>query len=1166
MTSQTQSRNLRSLARRLCWAVVAGVAAAGVASAQGVPGARRSEADIWGDAGDVRVPANRAAVVEELRLLGEARKAEAVERARRLGLPVRVDLPNGAALELMAWDGDHPLYYTTYNANAAISTGSNLIRVPPYAADGSGWTVGIWDGGAVRSTHREFGGRAFLMDSATTTNNHATHVAGTIGATGVTATAIGMAQAVRIDSYEWNDDFSEMSSRGASYGGEPGKIYVSNHSYGYVSGWVYTTSPTYTWYGSGTTAAGYEDDFGKYHSVTRDLDTRAYNLPYYSIFWAAGNDRGDNPSTGTQVALSAGGTIISYDPALHPPGDGVYRGGYDSISYSGIAKNVITVGAVNDAVTSGARDVAKATMTTFSVWGPTDDGRIKPDIVANGTSLYSTSSGGDSSYTTLSGTSMASPNAAGTAQQLLGYYTARLPGQYLRASALKGLLIHTADDLGTAGPDYKFGWGLINAKAAADLIAVVATNPAVPRMVENQLSTSVTTRTHTFTWDGVSPIRATLCWTDPAGASTTAHDSRVARLINNLNLRIVGPTGTQHFPYVMPFVGTWTVESMSAAATTGTNNTDNVEQVYIASPPAAGVYQAVVSGSLSTSPQNYSLLLSGSAPSAPTPQSVSPDSAETGSVALTITGESFTTGATVAFVRADQSDVPVAVSLVMPTTIDGTIDVTSMAKGLWDLRVTNPDGKSGMLQGAFTVVGTLWSQPFDVNSTGWSTSVTLGSGGSGWMLTEAQSHTAAKSYTITPPSAKKTDNLISETIALSPSAQRLRFHFWHKHNTETYDGCLLELSPDGGTTWHAIGASGSGTSFVEGGYASVVQGRAGKPNNQSEFVGMPAWSGNNGSSFTQVVIALDSAIYAGATVKARWRLGTDSTNASGTWYWYVDSVRITGYDTSNLAPILVTPAAADPATVTGALTALSVLADDDGGEAALTYTWTVNDSPDNPVGFSANGNNAAKQATATFNETGDYAFVVTVRDAEGLTVTSAVAVAVQATPTSIMVSPASAEVETGQTQQFAAAAYDQFAQPLDPQSAFAWSVGGGGTIDSAGLFTAGGTAGGPYTVTAAALGLEGTAQVAVLEPPPVYWTLGVAASPAEGGSVTGAGVYEDGTYAAITASPSTHWSFTGWTGSGIADPNAPSTTVLVDADKTVTATFAKWPPTVILVR
>jgi len=336
------------------------------------------------------------------------------------------------------------------------------------------------------------------------------------------------------------------------------------------------------------TASAYEPFFGQYNAVARDIDSQLHLLPYYSSVWAAGNDRDDNPALNSQVALSPGGTVVDYDPALHPPGDGGYRSGYDNIGFNGIAKNVITIGAVNDAVTGGQRDTAKAAMLNFSSWGPADDGRIKPDLVANGYVLYSPQSAGITSYTYSSGTSMAAPNATGTAQLLLSLYEKLMPGQYLRASTLKGLLIHTADDLGTPGPDYQSGWGLINGKEAAELIFDVATNAAVLRLVEQQLTSSVTIRTHVFAWDGVSPIRATLCWTDPAGPILTTHDSRTATLVNNLNLRIENPNGISYLPFVMPFVGTWTPASLSLPATTGTNNTDTVEQVRVASPTVQG--------------------------------------------------------------------------------------------------------------------------------------------------------------------------------------------------------------------------------------------------------------------------------------------------------------------------------------------------------------------------------------------------------------------------------------------------------------------------------------------------------------------------------------------------------------------------------------------------
>lgn len=86
--------------------------------------------------------------------------------------------------------------------------------------------------------------------------------------------------------------------------------------------------------------------------------------------------------------------------------------------------------------------------------------------------------------------------------------------------------------------------------------------------------------------------------------------------------------------------------------------------------------------------------------------------------------------------------------------------------------------------------------------------------------------------------------------------------------------------------------------------------------------------------------------------------------------------------------------------------------------------------------------------------------------------------------TSITVTPASVSVQTGGTQQFTAMALDQFGQPLSPQPTITWAVSNGGTIVSGnGLFTAGGTAGGPFTVTATSGVVSGTASVAVTAAP-----------------------------------------------------------------------------------
>src|SRR5262249_7308718 len=135
---------------------------------------------------------------------------------------------------------------------------------------------------------------------------------------------------------------------------------------------------------------------------------------------------------------------------------------------------------------------------------------------------------------------------------------------------------------------------------------------------------------------------------------------------------------------------------------------------------------------------------------------------------------------------------------------------------------------------------------------------------------------------------------------------------------------------------------------------------------------------------------------------------------------------------------------------------LSVLGADDGGEANLTYTWATTGTPPAAVSFSGNGTNAAKNTTATFTKAGSYTFQVTIKDADGLTTTSSVTVSVNQTLTSIAVSPATATVADGATQQFAASGSDQFGNVLSTQPAFSWSLAssGVGSVTSSGLYTA----------------------------------------------------------------------------------------------------------------
>jgi hypothetical protein len=139
-----------------------------------------------------------------------------------------------------------------------------------------------------------------------------------------------------------------------------------------------------------------------------------------------------------------------------------------------------------------------------------------------------------------------------------------------------------------------------------------------------------------------------------------------------------------------------------------------------------------------------------------------------------------------------------------------------------------------------------------------------------------------------------------------------------------------------------------------------------------------------------------------------------------------------------------------------------------------TFTWSV-----------SGGGSINSSGLFTAGSTAGGPFTVT---ASSGSVNGTASVTVTAPPvlTTITVSPSSASVPTGGTKQFTATGFDQFGTPTSPQPTFTWSVSGGGTISASGLFTAGGTAGGPFTVTAASGSVSGTASVNVTSVPPDF--------------------------------------------------------------------------------
>jgi hypothetical protein len=242
-------------------------------------------------------------------------------------------------------------------------------------------------------------------------------------------------------------------------------------------------------------------------------------------------------------------------------------------------------------------------MSNFSSWGPTDDGRIKPDICGKGVNVRSSTSNSDNSYSSYNGTSMSSPNVAGTLL-LLQQHHKNVKGVFMRAATLRGLAIHTADEAGTdPGPDYRFGWGLLNAEKAANVITYEGTQSYIQENILQQ------GKSYSFDIQPLSvsqPIVATICWTDPAGQIVLGStiDLATPNLVNDLDIRITKNSNT-YLPWKL------NPAEVDAAATKGDNIVDNVEKIEISNP--SGNYTVTVShkGILRNALQHYSLIISG---------------------------------------------------------------------------------------------------------------------------------------------------------------------------------------------------------------------------------------------------------------------------------------------------------------------------------------------------------------------------------------------------------------------------------------------------------------------------------------------------------------------------------------------------------------------------
>ena len=527
----------------------------------------------------------------------------ALARQRNWPLFITLKKGNRAVLYGLSAKG-MPLYVSTNdNIISAATIGTNQLW--PGGSTGLGLSgsldtlkgkIALWDGGRVLGTHQELNGRVLQKDNPPSLSDHSTHVSGTLIASGVNPVARGMSfGAKQLLAYDFNNHLTEMYS-------EAPNLLISNHSYGELAGWNFNVDKNrWEFLGNSGDTADYK--FGYYDDQTQVWDSLAYNAPYYLIVKSVGNNRDVNgPDVGLPYfRYNSQGDMVS---AGNRPAGISSNDAFDIVPTYGTAKNIISVGAVNP-IPGGYSSPADVVLASFSSWGPTDDGRIKPELVADGIDVLSSTSTSNNAYAIFSGTSMSSPATAGSAFLLQEYYY-RLHSQFMRSATLKGLLIHTTDEAGPAdGPDFQYGYGLIDMPKAAAVITSKNTDQLIQ---ENVLQNAGAPYSFPVVASGKGPLTVTLCWTDPAASVDEVNvlNNPARKLVNDLDLRVTG-NSTTYMPWVLNRLVPWN------PATNGDDSLNNTEKIQIPNAIPGTTYTISVShkGTLKGGSQAYSLIVSG---------------------------------------------------------------------------------------------------------------------------------------------------------------------------------------------------------------------------------------------------------------------------------------------------------------------------------------------------------------------------------------------------------------------------------------------------------------------------------------------------------------------------------------------------------------------------
>jgi len=394
---------------------------------------------------------------------------------------------------------------------------------------GNNVTVGVGDN-ADPASHIDFAGR--LIDrNPNWTDGHGTHTTGTTGGGGILNPKYkGMAPMSTLISQSYSDILVNAP------------VYINDFNM------VLTNNSYY----SGASGCPGE---GEYDALSNYVDGQIFQYDSLLHVFAAGND-------GT-LACSPYATQFA-----------TIKSGFQC------GKDVITVGAISNVT---------YTIAPFSSCGPVNDGRIKPEIVAGGVNITSTLP--YNTYGLDNGTSMAAPTVTGTLALLYQRYKQLHNGLNPSSALIKAVACNSADDLGNPGPDYSYGFGMLNARTAVETIE---RNQYFSGSISNAAKASYTINNLPA---GVQQLKIMLYWNDPAASVNAA-----TALVNNLDLTVAEPNGTiTHHPLILNPNAAHVTDN----AAEGIDSLNNIEQVVINNPPAGNFTITVNGTNIPNGPQNY---------------------------------------------------------------------------------------------------------------------------------------------------------------------------------------------------------------------------------------------------------------------------------------------------------------------------------------------------------------------------------------------------------------------------------------------------------------------------------------------------------------------------------------------------------------------------------